>query len=180
MNVKILKECGYEEALLGLSLSYNRDPEDMVSVSKGLYVKDGGHNGFLESIYIWLDINAPRYWWSEADRYRLTTKQSESTMHTILKTPLTNDNFEGGEILDNYLAYLNQLIRDKEFVKLKRALPESFLQRRVWVMNYKVLRNIMWQRYNHKLEEWQIFCRECYNQVEHKEFLKDIRSMIGV
>ena len=127
MEVHIVKEHGYKEALFGLGLSYelssdfNLIDEDIHNydwiklwrkldkVAQKLAKKDGGHNKFLESIVLWVDIDAPRYWWSEFDTYRVgTTKQSESTMHTITKRVLTPDDFET-PILDATLDFLNEL-----------------------------------------------------------------------
>ena len=88
MDVQIMAECGVVEAMVGLSLSYGvgKSYEEMLEVAKKLYNKDGGHNKFLESIVVWLNIDAPRYWWQQFDTYRVgTTKQSGSTMHTIMK-----------------------------------------------------------------------------------------------
>lgn len=179
MIVNVLSECGYFASMLGLSLSYNQDPGKMPAVADKLKAKDNGHNKFLESICIWIDVDGPRYWHQELDTYRIgVTKQSESTIHTILRAPLTNDNFEGGDIPDSWLIYLNSLIEAKDFLKLKKLLPESFLQRRIITTNYKTLRHIFKQRYNHKLKEWRYFCDEIYKQSEHKEFLEDLVDVI--
>lgn len=184
MRIEILKEAGYEEALLGLGLSYgltedvngfafDRDVFNKVqNVSKKLYNKDGGHNKFLESIMVWLDVTAPRFWHSEADTYRLGTKQSESTIHTIMKTPFTQDMFEY-EIPDTLLNTLEDYRTTNDFMSLKNTLPEGFLQRRIWTLNYKVLRNIVVQRKNHKLIQWKYFCRFIMANVEHPEYFDD-------
>lgn len=184
MKIQILKECGYEEALLGLGLSYgltenvtdlsldNDILSKVVSVSKKLYNKDGGHNKFLESIMVWLDVTAPRFWHSEADTYRLGTKQSESTMHTIMRTPFTQEMFEY-EIPDTLLNTLEEYRTTNDFMSLKNTLPEGFLQRRIWTLNYKVLRNIVTQRRNHKLTQWKYFCRFIMANVEHPEYFQD-------
>ncbi len=75
MKTKLLHEHGSQEALLGLSLSYDSEPN--IKVANQLAHKQGGHNKFLESIVVWLDITAPRYWWQEFDTYRIgITKQS--------------------------------------------------------------------------------------------------------
>jgi hypothetical protein len=66
VKIKILKEAGYDEAILGLSLSKGTSIERAKDVAVILSDKDGGHNKLLESIYIWLDVTAPRYWWQEA------------------------------------------------------------------------------------------------------------------
>ncbi len=173
MNVDILHEAGYEQALIGLSLSYKQPVEKMPQVAERLYHKNGGHNKFLESIIVWLDITAARYWWQQFDTYRIgVTKQSESTMHTILKRPLTQDDFEG-EIAPATLDRLNALIADKAFAQVKRELPESFLQRRVVCTNYKTIRRMIKQRQTHRLHEWQFFCDAMREQLAHAQFLSD-------
>lgn len=177
MDIKILKEAGYEEAILGLSLSKNATIERTKEVVLKLSSKDGGHNKVLESIYIWLDVNAPRYWWQEADTYRLSTKQSSSTMHTIQKRFLTQDDFEE-PISTPSLNQLNCFVKSyqkseniHDLVTLKNALPEGFLQRRIWVMNYKCLRNILLQRKSHRLPQWKMFCRFVKGNVKYPELL---------
>lgn len=168
MKVKILKEAGYEEALLGLSLSYESEPSHKVALK--LAKKGGGHNKFLESIIMWLDVEAPRYWWQQADTYRLSSKQSGSTMHTLMRRLLSEADFEG-EVEPIFLNMLNDWISVKDFDMVKRHLPESFLQRRVWRIDYKSVQNLIQQRYSHKLKEWALFIDAVLKQCEHKEFL---------
>ena len=86
MHIAIPKEAGYEEAILGLSLNKNQPIENMPNVLRRLAHKGGGHSKALESICVWLDITAPRFWWAEFDTYRVgMTKQSQSTIHTLIK-----------------------------------------------------------------------------------------------
>lgn len=174
MRVKILSEHGYDEAMLGLSLSYNQPIEKMENVAIRLAPKDGGHNKFLESIFVWVDIVAPRYWWQQFDAYRIgVTKQSESTMHTLVKRPLTQNDFS--EVIPAwYMDYLNNLIEEKRFFILKSCLPEGFLQRRIVCLNYKSIRHIMKQRGLHKLFEWREFCLAMVNGLKHGELIRDI------
>jgi len=75
MNVIVLNEYGHEIALKGLALSYkdsslcdtkwwdDSKQTKMRKIAKALAKKGGGHSKFLESIVVYLDINAPRYWW---------------------------------------------------------------------------------------------------------------------
>jgi len=170
MKVKVLKEAGYEEALLGISLNKNQPIENMPSVATKLAFHDGGHNKFLESMMVWLDVTAPRYWWQEADTFRLSTKNSQSTMHTILKGYLSNDDFETTPPR-LMMEVLNQLVEKKELTELKSLLPEGFLQRRVWCMSYKTLRNIILQRRTHRLPHWHVFIDEVLQQVAHEDLL---------
>ena len=197
MQVHIIGEYGFEEALFGLGLSYGitsrfdsvhafytdhlmkqhsetSDYQRLQKVAAKLAHKDGGHNKFLEAITVTLDIDAPRYWWSEFDTYRVgTTKQSESTMHTIDKRHLTKSDFEGGDIPDSLLSLINSAVDDKDWYRVKQLLPESFLQRRIVSTNYKVLRNVYAQRKNHRLPEWHVFCDTLRNGLEHFDYLEN-------
>lgn len=172
MRIKVLDERGYESALLGLSLSYRQESKRMPEVARRLASKEGGHNKFLESIVLWLDITAPRYWWQQFDTYRVgVTKQSESTMHTMTKRPLTQQDFEH-PIPAETLAHLNELIAGKDWKQVKWLLPEGFLQRRVVCLNYMALQRMIRQRATHKLEEWRAFIDQVFKQVAHPEFLQ--------
>lgn len=172
MKVKVIKESGYIEAMQGLALSYNISLDRAVKVAIKLCNKDGGENKFLESIMVWFDITAPRFWWQEADTYRLSTKQSQSTMHTLRKRELTQFDFEYN-IYEDYLVILNRLLRSEfsTLAEIKNALPEGFLQRRIWCMSYKTLRNIILQRHNHKLPQWHYFINEVKSQIRYFELL---------
>lgn len=170
MNVEIVNEYGFKEAMLGLSLSYNRDPSDMPEVAKKLASLNRGHSKFKEFIMVWLDVKAPLDWWKQMATYRHTSVQSESTMHTLMKSRLTQEHFEA-PIPKSYLDYLNSCIDGNaplEFVS--KMLPQGFLQRRLICLNYMCLSNIIIQRRNHKLPEWRMFC-EKMKQLEHYELL---------
>ena len=127
MKVNIIEVNGTYPALVGLGLSYgitsNLKPftplltgtrlyNKLLKIADALAHKQRGHNKFLESINISLDITAPRYWWSEFDTYRVgITKQSESTIHTLTKRKLTAADFNGGisqTILDNLNTCINK------------------------------------------------------------------------
>lgn len=181
ISVKILEEAGYESAMIGLSYNKNQSVAHMPEVAEKLCTKDGGHNKFLEQIIIWLEVRAPRYWWQEADTYRLSSKSSQSTMHTILKDILVPENFECDDVEGVDLEYLNNLIKNKELVKLKRKLPEGFMQKRMWMMSYKTLRNIILQRKHHRLPHWADgYIDMVLAQVHHPELLPDLKEKASV
>lgn len=192
MKIKIIGEFGYEQALYGLGLSYgltsdssfndfNNDIEMKTKLGKiafSLTPKDKGHNKFLEHIMIWLDVTAPRYWWAEADTYRISSKQSESTIHTLMSKHITESSFEGD--MDSYNIERLEKIRCSDdmpdkFDILKNYLPEGFLQKREWVLSYKELRNIIIQRRKHKLEQWRQFCDYIIIYSKHKELFSDLK-----
>jgi len=185
MQVKILEEHGYDAALRGMAYSFKdraEDPDTWWEAKKDraeqraplLAPKEGGHNKFLESIMVWMDVEASRAFWSEFDTYRVgMTKQSESTMHTLAKRKPEMWDFEEGtdwRIVSIYRDMWESMRHDINALKMN--LPEGFLQRRIVCTNYKVLRNIIAQREGHRLKWWGVFIDEIRNQVQHPEFLK--------
>lgn len=171
MKVKILYEAGFPYAMRGLARSYNQNSTSMPEVAMKLSNKDKGHNKYLEFMKVWVDIEAPRFWWSEFDTYRVSvSKQSDSTVHTLMRQPLTQENFEY-PIWDKYLEHLNELIRIKApIAKVKNALPDGFIQWRTVVFDYKAIRHIIMQRFDHKLPQWQVFCNAMKDLV-HYDYL---------
>lgn len=184
MRIRILREAGLEEALLGLGLSYGKTKavfeiaskelhDELYSLLVKLHDKDGGHNKALESIAVWLDITGPRYWWQQMATYRIgTSTQSESTMHTLGKNVLYPEDFEH-PVPKELLSILNNPIylSNNYYLDRKNLLPESFLQRRIVCTNYKALRHIINQRKHHKLQEWKQFCEHVTTHAQYKELL---------
>lgn len=137
---------------------------------------------FLRQIFITMDIDAPIFWWKEMDTYKVgTTANSCSTMHKLASSEIGAQNFsfdmdiadfpeEYQELVSmirvNSVYYCEQLRKAYEKTKDKRIwralveiLPMAWNQRRTWTANYQVLRNIYFQRRNHKLDEWREFCK---------------------
>ena len=178
MKVQVLSEHGYEEGVLGFSLSYTSTIERTQKILSRYAFGVPGESKFLESMMIWVDVTAPRYWHQEADTYRVgTSKQSESTMHTLVKSLLTQENFEY-PVHPGTLTNLNLLIsvynksrNPKTLNEIKANLPEGFLQRRIWMFSYKTLQNMYHQRINHRLPQWKYFLTTVLNEIEHPEFI---------
>lgn len=146
------------------------------------------HAKFMRQIEVWVDITAPLYWWKEFDTYKVgTVANSTSTMHKLAAAPITKEMFEfdnGDLILDRYTIqhggeceiiyedYYDDIIDMCENLRLKylethdksywralvQILPSAFLQTRTVSLSYANLRNIYFQRRNHKLKEWHLFC----------------------
>lgn len=185
MQVKILREAGYEEAVRGMAYSYHDreipveewwSEEQFCKSQKRatlLSGKGGGHDKFLRQIMLWVDIEAARCWFSEFDTYKVgTVAQSESTMHKLSKRPPTENDFEEGTSWRVIEAF-KQVWEDSrgDVTTLKMNLPEGFLQRRIVTMNYAILQNIIAQRTGHRLKWWDVFINEIKSQVEHPELL---------
>lgn len=183
---RILFESDINLALFGLGLSHGvtsglaykdfltqRDlQEQMYRVATRLAFIGNGHNKFLESIQVWIDITFPRHCWVDFDTYRVgITKQSEATNHTLLKRPVTKQDFSSDNIPECILTELNTRIQNKDILGAKDILPESFLQRRIVCTNYKTLQNIVMQRRHHKLPPLRAFCEFLKNELMHPEFI---------
>jgi hypothetical protein len=116
------------------------------------------HGKCIRQIVVWMEIEAPRNWWSEFDTYRIgVEKQSESTMNSILKKPITSDDFEDSIPME-YLDFLNVLRASKQLQKLKDRLPEGYKQKRYVMASYQALRAIYKARRAHRLKTWAKFC----------------------
>ena len=182
MEIKLLEgPMGLDSALMGLGLNffltsgYERwagvpaeEQERIKRVACRLAPRGNGENKFLRACqYSWL-IRAPRYWYQELATYGVgTVTQSESTMRILaMGRSFEPADFEGHEVDSFVLAKLNILLdalranpKDTALlVKLKSALPESFLQRRVWSCSLAVMQNVWRQRKAHRLPMWHTAC----------------------
>ena len=148
-------------------------PKDM-KLAQGLIKKGSEHSKFLRFITVYMDIEAPMYFWKEFDTYKFKENNSTSTMHKILSRPLIESDFEH-EIWsterENQMFHLNNLIKEKQFREVIQDLPNNYLQKRTIVTNYAELRNIRKQRLNHKLVEWHKLVN-WIDELEYSELLK--------
>jgi hypothetical protein len=133
------------------------------------------HAKFRRMITVYVDIEAPLYWWKEFDTYKVgTVANSCSTMHKIHAKELTLDDFSVEHLtafninlfealLRNLNYARNQFLQsaqtDKEaWLQMIQLLPSSYNQKRTLMLNYEVLNNLYHSRKNHKLDEWHRMC----------------------
>ena len=146
-------------------------PND-IELMKKLYKGGPEHRKYLRQIMVSMDILAPLYWWKEFDTYKVgTTANSCSTMHKIHDKEFVTDDFShdhldefGMAMLANIINYLNE--NRRYYISTKKReywwqmiqiLPTSYNQLRTVTMNYENVVNIIHQRKNHKLTEWNEF-----------------------
>lgn len=172
--------------------------EEDLKLAQKLLKGGNEHAKFTRMIHVSVDIDMPRYWWSEADTYHFNTKNSCSTMHKLLNnnSPITMDLFVVcEEDMDWWRTTVNRLERIRQeykeiqsttkdskqmnrlLVRAKRMLPEGFLQLRTFDTNYAELRNMYFQRKHHRLtEEWvDTFCK----WVESLPYAKELIMYTG-
>ena len=169
----------YDVAFLG--------PNDLHLAQKLILAGDE-HAKFMRQIFVSVDITAPLLWWKEFDTYKVgTVANSTSTMHKLSSIPITKEMFEF-DGLDLIVAsgtaphsdeweyrfedYVEDIVTMCETLRLKfletgdamywralvQILPSAYLQTRTVTMSYANIRNIYFQRKNHKLREWHDFC----------------------
>lgn len=188
MKIDTLEVAGIDIALRAMRNplnSWDKATKDKdIELSQRLTRAGSEHSKHLRLIKVWMDIDAPRYWWQEFDTYKHVEKVSCSTMHKLFERSLILRDFENGlengECLVDIVVDLNRIrkeylrTKDKDLlIKAKTILPESFLQKRTVVTNYQQLLNMYKQRKHHKLPQWQMFCREI-------ESLEDFKSLTGI
>ena len=162
-------------------------PHDL-ELAQRLILAGPEHCKFMRQIFVSVNIIAPLYWWKEFDTYKVgTTANSTSTMHKLTSVPITKEMFEftnlnllidrytiphGGEseiVFEDYIDDIVDMCENlrKKYVETKdkqywhalvQILPNSWLQTRTITMSYANLRNMYFQRRNHKLSEWHQFC----------------------
>lgn len=202
MYIQTIEVSGFKSAIAGMRNPMNSwDKSDSYLSSQGEFfigkddlelgkklVKAGGeHRKFLRMIQVWVNINMPRYFWSEYDTYHFNTKNSCSTMHRLLhpSTSITKDLFvydkEDEKEIEVIIEKLNTIREDylvtkdvKLIRRAKQLLPEGFLQLRTVNTNYEEIRNIYNQRKNHRLkEEWvDMFCKWVESLPYYNYFIK--------
>lgn len=194
MEIKTLEVAGIYSALFAMRNPLDSweksdtvmEPSDSVmghvgkkdkELSMKLAKSGSEHAKHLRMCMVYANIKAPRYWWQEFDTYRAgVEKVSCSTMHTLMKRPLEEADFEAdcydGFLIENTVYELNRemeaykleddpLLKKKIWRGIIQALPQSFLQMRTVMMSYAALRNMYRQREGHKLQEWHQFREWC-------------------
>ena len=111
------------------------DEKDLHLMS--VLVKRGDeHAKVLRGLIVYAEVNAPVYWWCEAETYRAGHERlcSESTMHCDCKG-----------------------MSGEELVKAKSEIPMGKMLKKIDFFSYQCLRNIVKQRKGHRLPEWALF-----------------------
>lgn len=143
------------------------------------------HRKYLRMVPVWIDITAPLYWFKEFDTYKVgTVANSCSTMHKIADKEFTIEDFSIEHLLAENTVYFVKTIerlnnarnkfletKDKEYWwQMIQLLPSSYNQKRTVFLNFEVLLNMYHARKNHKLDEWQEFCKT----IEEIPFFKEL------
>lgn len=148
-----------------------------LKLMKTLFNAGTEHRKYDRMIQVWMDIEAPLYWWKEFDTYKIgTVANSCSTMHKIAEKKFTLMDFSYEHLTDDFalsnadspinaMEHIVQCLnfcrslyletKDKKYWwQMIQLLPSSYNQKRTVMMNYEVIARIIEQRSHHKLDEW--------------------------
>ena len=178
MKIKTLEVAGIGPAVHALRNPFsNWDASDTkhgmigpkdIALSDRLSRAGGSHSKHLRMIQVWCEIWAPRFWWTEADTYKVgTVRLSTSTMHTIMREEFRADHFTNnvdGSVINLlnlwrgfWLVAENEENKKYYWRKIIENLPQGYIQRATWCANYQAIRHMYEDRAGHRLSEWQEF-----------------------
>lgn len=130
----------YNDSSFVTKSSSNIDVRDLHLLS--VLVKRGDeHAKVIRGLVVYAEIEAPIYWWSEMDTYRIGTERlsSESTMHTLGKRDVTIDDFDVDDSIKRMLTPTPKYSPHDLFVE-----HPNVLESRIFVYNnrkYEVWNN---------------------------------------
>ena len=131
----------------------------------------GAHEQFMTGIRVSFDLRCTNKMWVEAERYRfLEFVSSQSTMHRITKFDLEKQYNEYVdpriiEIMQEKVNEYNSIPEDQVearkrlYLEILYSNPAGFELTARMTTNYRCLKNIYYQRRNHRLPEWREFCK---------------------
>lgn len=152
IEIKKLKYKNYDE-------HYNR------LVKLGNTPLGSGHDQALTGIIVQFDLTFSNKAWVELQRYHfIDFVSSQSTMHRISKFDLSKQYNEYVddrviEIMEELKDRYNQTKDKEDYLKLLYSNPAGFQLTARMTTNYRQLKTIYKQRRNHRLPEWQEFCK---------------------
>lgn len=141
-----------------------------------------GHDNWLNGVVVQFDLTFTNKAWVEAERYHfLDFVSSQSTMHRITKFDLDKAYIEYTdprmiEIMQQLVAQYNADPTPDNYLKVLYSNPAGFKLTAGMTTNYRQLKTIYYQRKNHRLPEWRMFCEWCLTLPMFKELILNENS----
>lgn len=123
-----------------------------------------GHDNWLNGVIVQFDLTFTNKAWVEAERYHfLDFVSSQSTMHRITKFDLDKAYVEYVDpliikVMKQLVAQYNHNPTPDNYLKVLYSNPAGFKITAGMTTNYRQLKTIYYQRKNHRLPEWRVFC----------------------
>ena len=162
------------------------------NIKKLAHAKSGsGHDNFLKGIIVQFDLTFTIKAWTEAERYHFfDIVSSQSTMHRISKFELNDNSFSEytdikikkrlKELIDAYnrdfpdnitIDKIEENYKKERYLELLYSVPVGLKLTAGITTNYQQLKTIYFQRKNHRLPEWRLFCKQLEDLPYSKELI---------
>lgn len=150
-----------------MRLTHN-DREDIakaINRGKNLGSKDSvsAEDNYLCGIVVQFDLSIPNKMWTEFQRYHFADIiSSQSTMHRI--SQMDENSFDENttqEIIDTFISLRDNYLKNKtkeNYLQLLMSIPSGLILTAGVTTNYRQLKTMYIQRYNHRLPQWRKFC----------------------
>lgn len=135
-----------------------------------------GHDNWLNGVIVQFDLTATNKFWVEMERYHfIDFISSQSTQHRMAKFDLDkayNEYVDPRmvEIMKELVAAYNENPSAENYLKILYSNPTGFTLTARMTTNYRQLKTIYRQRKNHRLREWQDFCK-WFETLPHSELI---------
>ena len=171
MKIEKLKIYDLKESIIASGYPMMTDTNEYDFIKKfrtarklGSTQKGEGHDQFLTGIRVNFDLTFTNKEWVELERYRFVEfVSSQSTMHRIANFNLKNQyneyvDFRMIDIMEELKKQYNITKSKEDYLKLLYSNPSGFELTARLTTNYRALKNVITQRYNHRLPNWRDFC----------------------
>lgn len=145
--------------------------EKDLELAKKLFKAGTSHRKYLRQIFVSMDITAPVYWLQELDTYKIgTTRNSSSLQHkgSSRDFVIEDISFDGDyeltkdlqTVLDIVNRYRQEYIKTNDYMwfrRMRQIMPMGYNYKFTFTLNYENVVNIILQRSDHRLQEWNDF-----------------------
>ena len=150
-----------------MAADVNKLNSDVTNTVKklGSQPRGSAHDNFLHGILVSFDLTCSNKMWVEFERYHfMDIVSGQSTMHRIARL------LEGDAPFNDYVDPVikhrvfemakeyNNNQTPENYLKLLYSIPSGLELTDHIVTNYGQLKTMWYQRHNHRLPEWRLFC----------------------
>lgn len=181
MRIENLEVYGLNESIVASTYPFKTkvDKFQRIEANDDVYIGDSakrakilgntemgmGHDNYMNGIIVQFDLTFTLKAWIELERYHfIDFVSSQSTMHCISKFDLSN---QYNEYVDERIIAIMEELKDtynktndkRDYLKLLYSNPSGFQLTARMTTNYRQLKTMYNQRYNHRLPEWVDFSK---------------------
>lgn len=178
--VKNVHVYGLEESIRGAKFPMATDVDKLTTeLTPGIKAlaqsgQGEGHDNWLNGVIVQYNLTFTVKAWTEEERYHFVDfVSSQSTMHRITKFDLDKAYIHYvdpriveimKEKVDEYNALAadkttDKLILQEKYLEILYSNPAGFQLTARMTTNYRQLKTIYFQRKDHRLPEWRMFCK---------------------